>query len=127
MAAIVQPDGAAYGGPMVIVYKICPQAEWLAAVASGTYGGSAADRRDGFIHLSAAHQLGATAARHFAGQKDLVVVAFAADALPGLRWEVSRGGALFPHVYGELLAAAALWARDLPLEGGCHRLPEGVA
>lgn len=97
------------------VYKICSRGDWQEACERGAYTGSADDRRDGFIHLSAAHQVEATLARHFAGQSDLVLVAFAENNLVGLKWEASRGGQLFPHVYGTLPAAKAVWVKDLPL------------
>lgn len=111
---------------MGILYKICDGAEWQAAAASGHYQGSAADHRDGFIHLSAGHQVRETAARHFAGQHGLLLVAFDEAALEGLKWEPSRSGALFPHVYGEIPAAKALWVKPLPLSGGTHQFPQGV-
>jgi uncharacterized protein (DUF952 family) len=100
---------------MTRVYKICGRAEWQAARNEGVYRGSAADARDGFIHLSAATQVEGTLARHFAGRQDLVLVAFEEAALPGLKWEASREGALFPHVYGTLAVARTLWVKDLPL------------
>jgi len=84
------------------VYKVCSQAEWNAALVAGAYHGSDVDRRDGFIHLSTDVQLAETLRRHFAGRQGLVLVAFDAATLTGLRWEPSRGGDLFPHVYGEL-------------------------
>jgi uncharacterized protein (DUF952 family) len=91
-----------------LVYKICPRADWQGAVAAGVYRGSEVDRRDGFIHLSTEEQVGETRRRHFAGQRDLVLVAFdPADLGEALRFEVSRGGALFPHFYGELAPALA--------------------
>ncbi|MBI2717169.1 MAG: DUF952 domain-containing protein [Rhizobiales bacterium] len=111
---------------MEILYKICAIAEWRRAEAEGRYRGSAADRADGFIHLSAAHQVRQTAARHFAGQAGLVLVGFAADGLKGLRWEASRGGALFPHVYGEIDAAMAVAVTDLPWAAGGHRFPDHI-
>lgn len=97
------------------VFKICPKHAWQSACERGAYTGSADDQRDGFIHLSAAHQVEATLARHFAGQSDLVLVAFAENNLVGLKWEASRGGQLFPHVYGTLPTAKAAWVKDLPL------------
>jgi uncharacterized protein (DUF952 family) len=110
---------------MTIVYKICPEPEWKAAVRAGVYRGSAADLRDGFIHFSAAEQVAATAAKHFAEQHDLLLVAVDADPLgAALKWEPSRGGALFPHLYGELPVSAALWVKPLPLDNaGRHVLP----
>jgi len=99
------------------IYKICEQAAWQEAERLGVYRGSAVDHRDGFIHFSTAAQLGETAARHFAGQSDLMLVAVDGGALAAaLKWEASRGGALFPHLYGTLPVAAVRWARPLPDE-----------
>ncbi len=107
---------------MSIIYKICERAAWHEAQSAGLYYGSAVDRRDGFIHFSTAAQLAETAAKHFAGQTDLMLVAVDGDALgAALKWEVSRGGALFPHLYGALPAAAVRWARPLPDETGGRR------
>jgi len=90
------------------IYKVCAAREWSDAVAVGTYRGSAVDLRDGFIHFSTRAQLQETLRRHFAGQRDLVLVEVDAGALgTALRWEPSRGGQLFPHLYGELSVAAA--------------------
>lgn len=108
---------------MTTVYKICPESDWRAACAAGRFTGSAADRADGFIHLSAADQVAGTAARHFAGQAGLVIVEFADTDLAALKWEASRGGALFPHLYGELPTAAARRVAPLPLHNGAHLLP----
>jgi uncharacterized protein (DUF952 family) len=110
---------------MAIIFKICRAAEWAEAVGDGVFRGSAVDLRDGYIHFSTAEQVAETAARHFAGQGDLVLVAVDAAALGDkLRWEPSRGGALFPHLYGELPVTAALWAKPLPLDSeGRHVFP----
>jgi uncharacterized protein (DUF952 family) len=97
-----------------LVYKICPRTEWQAAVADGVYRGSAVDRRDGFIHFSGEDQVSETLRRHFAGQRDLLVIGFdPADLGSALRFEVSRNGALFPHLYGELLASLAREVREI--------------
>lgn len=99
------------------IYKIVPRALWLEAEATGSFAGSPVDLADGFIHFSAADQVAETARRHFAGQHDLLLVAVDAARLgAALRWESSRGGALFPHLYGPLTHAAALWARPLPAD-----------
>jgi uncharacterized protein (DUF952 family) len=89
------------------------------------YRGSAVDRRDGFIHFSTAAQAAETAARHFAGQHDLLLIAVDADALGArLKWEPSRGGALFPHLYGELPLSAVRRVDPLPLGAdGRHQFP----
>ena len=101
---------------MSAAYKILPRADWEAAAAQGRYDGSPVDVQDGFIHLSAASQAAETARKYFAGQSGLVMVRFETDDLgPALRWEPSRGGALFPHLYASLPTALALEARDLPL------------
>lgn len=98
------------------IYKILARAEWAAAEAAGRYEGSAVDARDGFIHFSTAAQAAETARRHFAGQADLVVLELEADALgEALRWEPSRGGDLFPHLYGALSTRHVLSVREAPL------------
>lgn len=107
-----------------LVYKILPRAEWQAAQEHGLFEGSAVDRQDGYIHFSTAEQVKETAAKHFAGQRDLVLLAVSADALADLRWEPSRGGALFPHLYAPLDIAAVANADDLPLgPDGRHVFP----
>jgi len=91
-----------------LIYKILPRAEWEAACAAGAFLGSGIDLKDGFIHFSAEDQWAETLAKHFAGQIDLVLVAVEAAQLgEALKWEVSRGGALFPHLYGPLPTALA--------------------
>ena len=112
-----------------VIYKICPRKAWEAAVTGGRYVGSADDARDGFIHMSTLAQLAGTAARHFRGQPDLVIVALAVDRMgPALRWEPSRGGAMVPHLYGPLDTAAALFVRPLPLgDDGVPVMPEDLA
>jgi uncharacterized protein (DUF952 family) len=109
-----------------LAYKIVDAPSWRAAAARGRFTGSAVDRADGFIHLSTAAQAAETAARHFAGQDDLLLVAVDCAALgSALRWEPSRGGALFPHVYGDLPVAAVRWTAPLPLgPDGRHIFPE---
>jgi uncharacterized protein (DUF952 family) len=114
---------------MTLVYKICDAAEWHTAAAGGRYRGSADDLRDGFIHLSTADQLTSTLERHFQGRTGLVLVAFHADALgPNLRWEPSRGGALFPHVYGDVLCTSAIAVEPIGVDSrGRHVVPLGSA
>jgi uncharacterized protein (DUF952 family) len=100
-----------------VIYKILTTAEWEAAVAAGEFGGSAADLADGYVHLSGADQVVDTAARYFAGQRGLTLLAVDPDALgDALRWEPSRGGALFPHLYAPLPVAAVVQAMTLPDE-----------
>jgi uncharacterized protein (DUF952 family) len=97
-----------------IIYKIATVSEWQHAAASGQYSGSADDVRDGFIHLSSRFQLPETLEKHFKGKTDLVLIAFEADKLgAALKWETSRGGALFPHLYGNLPVSQALWQHPL--------------
>lgn len=109
-----------------IVFKIAPRADWEAACRAGRYLGSPDDARDGFIHLSARHQLAGTAAKHFRGIPDLLLIAYEARHLgSGLKWEPSRGGDLFPHVYGALDPAAAKWTLPLALDAsGIAILPD---
>jgi uncharacterized protein (DUF952 family) len=100
----------------MIVYKIVATEEWAEAEAAGAFLGAAIDRSDGFIHFSTAKQAPETAAKWFAGQGGLTLAAIDAEALgKDLRWEPSRGGALFPHLYGALPMSAVVWSRPLPL------------
>lgn len=107
------------------VFKVCPRAAWQAAVTAGVYEGSADDVRDGFIHLSAADQLQGTLAKHFRGMTDLLLITLDTTELgPALRWEPSRGGALFPHLYGPFDPRAAKSIRPLALDAsGVPALP----
>lgn len=110
-----------------LIYKIAPHALWRQAEAAGRFDGAPVDHQDGFIHFSTAAQAAGTAAKHFAGQDDLLLVAIRVDALDPalLRWEPSRGGALFPHLYGPLSLGAVAWVRPLPLGAdGRHVFPE---
>ena len=110
------------------IYKVMTEAAFEQSWRLGRFDGSADDARDGFIHLSAAHQLEGTLATHFTGQDGLMLLAVDAGRLgPDLRWETSRGGASFPHLYAPLDLAAVLWAEPLTLgPGGTHVLPDGV-
>ncbi len=97
-----------------IVFKIATAIDWAEATKAGQYRGSEDDRRDGFIHLSEQHQLAGTLEKHFKGNGDLVLIAFkASDLGPELKWEQSRGGELFPHLYCDLLPSHAVWQRPL--------------
>lgn len=112
---------------MATVYKIVPAALWRESEATGRFAGSALDLRDGFIHLSTATQVRETAARHFAGAADLLLVAVRSDALD-LQWEPSRGGDLFPHLYGDLPLSAVQWVVPIPLDAaGRHVFPGTLA
>ena len=111
----------------MLIYKILRRPEWDAFCRAGRTHGAPVDLADGFIHFSAAPQLADTAARHFADQSDLVLLAFEAEALgPDLKWEVSRGGVLFPHLYRALLLSELVWDKSLPLGAAGHIFPEGV-
>ena len=113
---------------MALIYKICPRALWREAEAAGRFTGAPVDRADGFIHFSTAEQTAETADRHFSGQADLLLIAVDAETLGvALVYEPSRGGALFPHLYGDLPLAAVVSVEDLPLgPDGRHVLPAGM-
>jgi uncharacterized protein (DUF952 family) len=109
-----------------LIYKIAPRTLWQAAEAAGRFEGAPVDVADGFIHFSTAGQVAETAAKHFAGQDDLLLVAIRVELLPPdtLRWEPSRGGDLFPHLYGPLPLDAVAYVRELPLgPHGRHLFP----
>ena len=111
---------------MPLIYKICPRTLWREAEAAGVFTGAPIDRADGFIHFSTAAQSAETAARHFAGQTDLLLVSVEAGSLgAALRYEPSRGGDLFPHLYADLPLAAVASVDPLPLgPDGRHVFPE---
>lgn len=97
-----------------VIFKICPTEEWKAAEAVGIYAGSKKDRADGFLHFSTAEQLPGTLTRYYTDADDLVLVAVDASALSGaLKYEPSRDGQLFPHLYGDLPRAAVRWVRPI--------------
>ena len=100
---------------MSLIYKILPRVEWTAAEARGEFTGSGIDLKDGYIHFSDAAQKDETLRLHFAGRTDLVLVAVEAGSLgDALKWEASRGGALFPHLYGPLPVALAVSVEAIP-------------
>jgi uncharacterized protein (DUF952 family) len=110
---------------MTLIYKICPHALWQEAERDGVFRGAPVDRADGYIHFSTAGQVQETAAKHFAGQSDLVLVEVEAEALGrALKWEPSRGGALFPHLYGVLPLDAVRRVEELPLGRDGHVFPK---
>lgn len=113
---------------MTIIYKIAPAALWETAETNGSFAGAPVDHADGYIHFSAAEQLRETAARYFAGMDDLVLIAVDGERLgPALKWEPSRGGALFPHLYGPLPLDAVILAQPLPLgTDGAHCFPATI-
>jgi len=108
------------------IYKICPASAWREAERRGTYRGSEDDLRDGFIHFSTASQVAETARKHYFGQTGLFLIAVEAELLgTALRWEPSRGGGLFPDLYGELDLGAVTAVLDLRARSdGGHDLPE---
>lgn len=112
---------------MPCVYKILRPAEWTAFEAAGRFVGAPIDLADGYVHLSAADQLAQTLALHFGDEAEPVIVACDVDRLgEALRWEASRGGALFPHFYGVLERAHVTASAPAPRVGGVHRLPDFV-
>ncbi|MCJ2129058.1 DUF952 domain-containing protein [Methylobacterium sp. E-045] len=110
---------------MPVIYKICPRALWREAEEAGRFAGAPIDIADGFIHLSTADQVAETAARHFANVSDLLLIGIEAEALgEALRYEPSRGGALFPHLYGDLPVDAVRSVVELPIgPDGRHVFP----
>ena len=111
---------------MRIIYKICPATLWREAEEAGFFAGAPIDIRDGYLHFSTAEQVRETAVRHFAGQVDLLLIAIDGDSLgPALRYEPSRGGDLFPHLYTQLPLSAVRWVKPLPLgQDGHHVFPD---
>lgn len=111
------------------IFHMCKSDEWQAAIHAGIYPGSSQDRADGFIHFSTAAQVRTSAAKHRAGQTGLVLLTVDPSQLGDtLKWEKSRGGALFPHLYGTLPVSAVIQVDDLPLgDDGLHVFPDHVA
>ena len=111
-----------------VIYKIVTSAEWDAAKEAGVFRGAPVDLADGYIHFSTAEQVAETAAKHFAGRSDLLLMSVEAAALgPDLRFEPSRGGALFPHLYADLPLDAVRRVDALPLgPDGLHQFPSAI-
>ncbi len=107
---------------MTLIYKIASANLWREAEAQGHFTGAPIDLQDGYIHFSTAEQARETVALHFKGQDDLVIAAIDTDKLKdNLKWEPSRGGALFPHLYANLPLDAVAWVKPLPInEDGSH-------
>jgi len=122
----VNPESRALGETRLI-YKILRPEEWSAFKMQEAFAGAPVDLADGYVHLSTAEQAPETAARHFAGEEGLRLLAFdSAGFGDALRWEPSRGGALFPHLHAPLPRAAVVWDAPLPLgSDGRHLFPEG--
>lgn len=114
---------------MPLIYKICPAGLWAEAEAKGRFDGAPIDLADGYIHFSTAAQVAETAAKHFAGQDGLLLITIDDERLsPALRYEPSRGGALFPHLYAPLDPKVVRWIAPMPLkDDGSHILPETLA
>ncbi len=110
-----------------MIYKILRQPEWDALRATGSSTGAAVDVADGYIHFSTIEQVQETAAKHFAGEDGLMLLGVEPEPLgDNLKWEPSRGGALFPHLYRELRLTDIAWAQPLPLLDGVHQFPQGA-
>lgn len=110
----------------MLIFKIFAAAEWAALEREGETAGAPVDLTDGFIHFSTAGQATETAAKHFAGREGLMLVAVEAETLgDALKWEPSRGGGLFPHLYAPLRRDQVVWAKPLPLSpSGAHVFPD---
>ncbi|WP_201837524.1 DUF952 domain-containing protein [Microvirga zambiensis] len=111
---------------MHVIYKICPALLWQTAEKAGSFAGAPIDVKDGYLHFSTEKQVRETAEKHFAGQTDLLLIAIDADSLgTALRYEPSRGGDLFPHLYAPLPLSSVLWVKPLPLgTDGSHIFPD---
>lgn len=111
-----------------MIYKILRSDEWAALQADGETAGAPVDVADGYVHFSTSGQVRETAAKHFAGVDGLMLLAYDETAMTGdLRWETSRGGALFPHLYGPLRLADVVWAKPLPTADTGHLFPDDLA
>lgn len=112
----------------MLIYKVFRAAEWQVLRREGQTAGAPVDLADGFVHFSSVDQLAETLAKHFTGEGDLMLLAVEADRLgPALRWEPSRGGALFPHLYRALRLSDVHWAQPLEVKEGVHLLPPGMS
>lgn len=112
----------------MLIYKILRAPEWAELETNGVSEGAPVDVADGFIHFSTAVQAAETAAKHFAGADGLKLLAYEAEGFgEDLKWEVSRGAALFPHLYGPLPLKGLLWVKDLPFKDGAHVFPGEMA
>lgn len=108
----------------MLIYKIFRAGEWAELQAKGETQGAPIDVTDGYVHFSTAKQARETAAKHFAGEDGLVLLALESDDLDPLKWEPSRGGALFPHLYRPIRLSDVLWSKPLPIVDGEHQFPE---
>ena len=111
-----------------MIYKLFRTPEWQALRDGGSTAGAPVDLADGYIHFSTAAQVAETAAKHFAGVEGLWLVAVEDESVAdSLKWEASRGGAEFPHLYAPLRLDQVAWAQPLPLIDGEHDFPAGMA
>jgi len=111
----------------MLIFKIFRSDEWADLRANGETAGAPIDVADGFVHFSTAAQAAETAAKHFEGVDGLFLLAVdAGDLGDDLKWEVSRGDALFPHLFRPLKLTDVVWAQPLPLEEGVHQFPAGL-
>lgn len=111
----------------MLIFKIFRSDEWAALRAEGHSVGAPVDVADGYVHFSTAAQAAETAAKHFVGEENLFLLACESAPMgDDLKWEVSRGGAKFPHLYRELRLSDVTWAQPLPLVEGTHEFPAGV-
>lgn len=112
----------------MLIYKIFRADEWAVLQEAGETAGAPIDVSDGYVHFSTAEQAAETAAKHFAGAEGLVLLACDSGSLADdLKWEVSRGGAEFPHLYRNLRMDDVVWSKPLPLVDGAHQFPEDMA
>lgn len=107
----------------MLIYKIFRAPEWAELQANGETAGAPIDVTDGYVHFSTADTVAETAAKYFAGEDGLVLLALEADTLDPLKWEPARAGVLFPHLYRPLRMADVVWHKPLPLVDGTHRFP----
>lgn len=108
----------------MLIYKIFRADEWAVLQEQGETLGAPIDVTDGYVHFSTAKQAAETAAKHFAGEEGLFLLAVETDTLgDDIKWEVSRGGQDFPHLYRKLRMSDVIWSKDLPLENGVHQFP----
>jgi uncharacterized protein (DUF952 family) len=108
----------------MLIYKIFRASEWAELQAKGATDGAPIDVADGYVHFSDADTVQQTAALHFQGETDLVLLAVEAEALDDLKWEASRGGTLFPHLYRQLRMSDVIWHKPLPIVGNVHQFPD---
>ena len=111
----------------MVIYKIATVAQWRAAEAVGVFKGAPIDLADGYIHFSTGAQVAETLAKHFAGQLELLLVSVESDSLgAALRWEVSRGGELFPHLYATLPVSSVFAVQEIPVGLDGRHVLDGI-